>query len=167
MPIDLPARLEFAVTGTLNRQGGGIAADDAARRDLAPFKESPPTPRYPNRPASRRQWRYTASLKRSPRLALNPRCNCWKARMTVLWFIFADGGRAILMAGADITASTSNVTRMAFDFASSTEVDFGGFWSELRTDVRVGFSPVPQPNTTVSLIHFVFLQPHLWDSASR
>jgi len=42
------------------------------------------------------------------------------------------------MAGADITAATSNVTRMSLDFRIINR-DFGGFGSELRTDVRVGF----------------------------
>ncbi len=47
-------------------------------------------------------------------------------------------GKAILMTGVDVTAASSNVTRMTFDFRL-IDRDLGGFGSELKTDVRLGF----------------------------
>jgi NTE family protein len=47
-------------------------------------------------------------------------------------------GPPFLLFGADITAANSNVTRTTFD-ARVYDPNFGGFGSELRTDIRVGF----------------------------
>jgi NTE family protein len=47
-------------------------------------------------------------------------------------------GPPFLLFGADITAVNSNVTRTAFDFRLIDQ-NFGGFGSELRSDLRVGF----------------------------
>jgi NTE family protein len=70
-------------------------------------------------------------------------------------------GRAFLMVGADVTATTSNVTRNTMDFRY-VHRDLGGFGSELRSDVRVGFL------TQVSAEYYrrltasgLFLQPHV------
>jgi NTE family protein len=65
------------------------------------------------------------------------------------------------MLGADVTATTSNVTRNTIDFRY-VHRDLGGFGSELRADVRVGFL------TQLSTEYYrrlttsgLFLQPHL------
>jgi NTE family protein len=70
-------------------------------------------------------------------------------------------GRPFLMLGADVTATTSNVTRNTIDFRY-VHRDLGGFGSELRADVRVGFL------TQLSTEYYrrlttsgLFLQPHL------
>ena len=47
-------------------------------------------------------------------------------------------GPPFLLFGADLTASTSNVTRTTFD-TRLLNSDLGGYGSELRTDVRLGF----------------------------
>ena len=47
-------------------------------------------------------------------------------------------GPPFLLFGPDITAANSNVTRTTFD-ARVYDPNFGGFGSELRTDIRVGF----------------------------
>jgi NTE family protein len=47
-------------------------------------------------------------------------------------------GPPFLLLGADITAATSNVTRATVD-ARLIDENLGGFGSELRSDVRVGF----------------------------
>jgi NTE family protein len=47
-------------------------------------------------------------------------------------------GPPFLLFGTDISAANSNVTRTTFDFRV-VDQDLGGFGSELRTDVRVGF----------------------------
>jgi NTE family protein len=70
-------------------------------------------------------------------------------------------GRPFLMLGADVTATTSTVTRNTIDFRY-VHRDLGGFGSELRGDVRVGFL------TQLSTEYYrrltpngFFLQPHL------
>jgi len=70
-------------------------------------------------------------------------------------------GRRSLMLGADITATTSNVTRNTIDFRYIHR-DLGSFGSELRADVRVGFL------TQLSAEYYrrltangLFLQPHV------
>jgi NTE family protein len=47
-------------------------------------------------------------------------------------------GPPFLLMGADVTASTSNVTRATLD-ARLIDQNLGGFGSELRSDLRVGF----------------------------
>jgi NTE family protein len=47
-------------------------------------------------------------------------------------------GPPFLLFGSDITAANSNVTRTTFD-VRVYDPNFGGFGSELRTDIRVGF----------------------------
>jgi NTE family protein len=47
-------------------------------------------------------------------------------------------GPPFLLFGADLTAATSNVTRSSLDFRLIDQ-DLGGFGSELRADLRVGF----------------------------
>lgn len=70
-------------------------------------------------------------------------------------------GPPFLLLGADLTATTSNVTRSSIDFRLIHQ-DLGGFGSELRADVRVGF--LTQLSTEyyrqLTLSGF-FLQPHL------
>lgn len=70
-------------------------------------------------------------------------------------------GPPFLLVGADITADTANVTRTSFDFRYIHQ-DLGGFGSELRADLRVGFL------TELSAEYYrrltasrYFLQPHL------
>ena len=70
-------------------------------------------------------------------------------------------GPPFLLVGPDITAVTSNVTRNSLDFRLIDQ-DLGGFGSELRADVRVGFL------TQLSGEYYrrltpsgYFLQPHL------
>jgi NTE family protein len=70
-------------------------------------------------------------------------------------------GQTFLMLGADVTATTSNVTRNTIDFRY-VHRDLGGFGSELRADGRVGFL------TQLSTEYYrrlttngLFLQPHL------
>ncbi len=70
-------------------------------------------------------------------------------------------GPPFLLFGADITAASSNVTRTTFDFRLINQ-DLGGFGSELRSDLRVGFL------TQVSSEYYwrlsqsnYFLQPHI------
>lgn len=73
----------------------------------------------------------------------------------------ARNGPPYLLLGADITASTSNVTRNSVDFRYVHQ-DLGGYGAELRGDIRVGFQ------TQGSLEYYrplfrggLFLQPHL------
>ena len=70
-------------------------------------------------------------------------------------------GPPFLLFGADITAASSNVTRTTFDFRLIDQ-NVGGFGSELRTDLRVGF--LTQFSTEyyrlLSRSGF-FVQPHL------
>ncbi len=70
-------------------------------------------------------------------------------------------GPPFLMIGADVTATTSNPTHSSADFRFIQQ-DLGGFGSELRADVRVGFQ------TQVSAEYYrqltlsgFFLQPHI------
>ena len=50
----------------------------------------------------------------------------------------AGNGPPYLLVGASVTATTGNVTRDTFDFRLNQQ-DFGGYGSELRTDLRLGF----------------------------
>ncbi len=147
-------------------EGGTPAADDAARRDLAPLQGKP----IDAKAVSESLWRvegnggYTASFETLSALA--PQAPDATAGQSpddgvVVHLREADGGRAILMAGADITAATSNVTRMSLDFRIINR-DFGGFGSELRTDVRVGFLTqfATEYYRQLASTSF-FLQPHL------
>ena len=47
-------------------------------------------------------------------------------------------GPPYLLVGASVTAATGNVTRQTIDFRLNQQ-DFGGYGSELRSDVRLGF----------------------------
>ena len=47
-------------------------------------------------------------------------------------------GPPYLLVGASVTAASGNVTRQTFDFRLNQQ-DFGGYGSELRTDLRLGF----------------------------
>src|SRR5258707_15425020 len=80
------------------------------------------------------------------------------------------------MAAADITPATSNVARTSLDFRIINR-DFGGFGSELRTEVRVGFLTqfATEYYRQLASTSF-FLQPHLgiirepvylWDDQKR
>ena len=124
-------------------EGGTPAAAAAARRDLAALQGKP----IDAKAISESLWQvegnggYTASFETLSSLA--PQAPDATAGQSpddgvVVHLRETDGGHAILMAGADITAATSNVTRMSLDFRIINR-DFGGFGSELRTDVRVGF----------------------------
>jgi NTE family protein len=124
-------------------QGGTPAAAAAARRDLAALEGKP----IDARAISESLWPvegnggYTASFETLSALApQSPDATAGQApdHGVVVHLRKADGGHAILLAGADITATTSNVTQMSLDFRIINR-DFGGFGSELRTDIRVGF----------------------------
>jgi len=124
-------------------EGGTPAAAAAARRDLASLRGKPIDAKAISESLKRVDGNggYTASFETISALA--PQAQDATAGQSpddgvVVHLHEADGGRAILMAGADITAATSNVTRMSLDFRIINR-DFGGFGSELRTDVRVGF----------------------------
>jgi NTE family protein len=124
-------------------EGGTPAADDAARHDLAPLQGKRIDAKAVSESLQRVEGNggYTASFETLSALA--PQAPDATAGQSpddgvVVHLRHADGGHAILMAGADITATTSNVTRMSLDFRIINR-DFGGFGSELRTDVRVGF----------------------------
>ena len=147
-------------------EGGTPAAAAAARRDLTALEGKP----IDARAISESLWPvegnggYTASFETLSALA--PQAPDATAGQSpddgvVVHLRQADGGRAILMAGADITAATSNVTRMSLDFRIINR-DFGGFGSELRTDVRVGFLTqfATEYYRQLASTSF-FLQPHL------
>jgi NTE family protein len=70
-------------------------------------------------------------------------------------------GPPFLLFGADITADSSNVTRTTFDFRVIDQ-NVGGFGSEVRTDVRVGFLTL----ASTEYYHLLsqsgyFVQPHI------
>ncbi len=70
-------------------------------------------------------------------------------------------GPPFLLFGPDITAVTSNVTRTSLDFRFIDQ-DVGGFGSELRADVRVGFlTQFSGEYYRLLNPHGYFLQPHL------
>jgi NTE family protein len=50
----------------------------------------------------------------------------------------AGNGPPYLLVGASVTAASGNVTRQTFDLRLNQQ-DFGGYGSELRTDLRLGF----------------------------
>ena len=69
-------------------------------------------------------------------------------------------GPPFLLVGADITAVTDNVSRATFDLRL-VDNDLGGYGSELRTDVRVGF--LTQASTEYYRLlrpDGLFVQPH-------
>jgi NTE family protein len=147
-------------------EGGTPAADDAARRDLDPLQGKPIDAKAVSESLRRVEGNgaYTASFETLSALA--PRTPDATAGQSpddgvVVHLRQTDGGRAILMAGADITAATSNVTRTSLDFRIINR-DFGGFGSELRTDVRVGFLTqfATEYYRQLGSTSF-FLQPHL------
>ncbi|GGH10672.1 serine protease [Silvibacterium dinghuense] len=70
-------------------------------------------------------------------------------------------GPPFLLFGANITADSSNVTRTTFDFRLLNQ-NLGGFGSELRTDLRVGF--LTQASTEYYRLispSGYYVQPHL------
>lgn len=70
-------------------------------------------------------------------------------------------GPPFLLVGTDITAVTDNVTRGTFDLRLLNN-DLGGYGSELRTDLRIGF--LTEASTEYyRLLHQngLFVQPHL------
>jgi NTE family protein len=123
--------------------GGTPAADDAVRRDLDPLRGKSINTRTVSESLRRVEGNggYIASFETISSLASSsPGATAGQSPDdgVIVHLHETDGRRAILMAGADITAATSNVTRMSLDFRVVNR-DFGGFGSELRTDVRVGF----------------------------
>jgi NTE family protein len=146
-------------------EGGTPAANDAARRDLEPLQGKPIDAKAVSESLRRVEGNggYTASFETISALA--PRASDKTAGQSpddgVVVHLHEADGHAILMAGADITAATSNVTRMSLDFRIINR-DFGGFGSELRTDVRVGFLTqfATEYYRQLASTSF-FLQPHL------
>lgn len=70
-------------------------------------------------------------------------------------------GPPYLLLGLDATAMSGNVTRTTLD-ARVIDSNFGGFGSELRTDVRVGF--LTEASTEYYRLlntHGLYIQPHL------
>jgi NTE family protein len=123
--------------------GGSPAADEAVRRDLDSLRGRPIDTKTVSESLRRVEGNggYTASFETLSSVA-SPSSGATAGQSpddgVIVQLRETDGRRAILMAGADITATTSNVTRMSLDFRVVNR-DFGGFGSELRTDVRVGF----------------------------
>jgi NTE family protein len=123
--------------------GGSPAADEAVRRDLDSLRGQPINPKTVSESLRRVEGNggYTASFETISSVASSS-SDATAGQSPddgVIVHLSETGGRrAILMAGADITAATSNVTRLSLDFRVVNR-DFGGFGSELRTDVRVGF----------------------------
>ncbi len=73
----------------------------------------------------------------------------------------SESGPPFLLAGLDLTAQTSNVTRTTFDFRVVNQ-DLGGYGSELRSDIRVGFLTQASTEYYRRLsARGLFLQPHL------
>jgi NTE family protein len=70
-------------------------------------------------------------------------------------------GPPFLLFGADITAANSNVTRTTFDFRLIDQ-NLGGFGSELRSDLRVGFlTQVSSEYYRLLTTSGFFVQPHI------
>lgn len=70
-------------------------------------------------------------------------------------------GPPFLLIGADLTAMSSNVTRSSLDFRLIDQ-DLGGYGSELRADVRVGFLTQASAEYYRVLSHSgYYLQPHI------
>ncbi len=70
-------------------------------------------------------------------------------------------GPPFLLIGADLTAVSSNVTRSSLDFRL-VDQDLGGYGSELRADVRVGFLTQASVEYYRLLSHSgYYLQPHI------
>ena len=120
-------------------EGGTPAAAAAARRDLAVLEGKP----IDARAISESLWPvegnggYTASFETLSALApQSPDATAGQGPDdgVVVHLRKADGGHATLLAGADITATTSNVTRMFSRLPHHQRRDFGGFAGpELRT----------------------------------
>src|SRR5258705_10147458 len=119
-------------------EGGTPAADDAARRDLAPLQGKP----IDAKAVSESLWRvegnggYTASFETLSALA--PQAPDATAGQSpddgvVVHLRQADGGRAILMAGAATTAPTSDLTRTSPPFRP-IHPPFGRLWARIRKE---------------------------------
>jgi NTE family protein len=147
-------------------EGGTPAADNAVRRDLAALQGKPINAKAVSESLRRVEGNggYTASFETMS--TLNPQATDQTVGQgpddgVVVHLRETEGGHAILMAGADITAETSNVTRTSIDFRIVNR-DFGSFGSELRTDIRVGFLTqlATEYYRELGSTSF-FLQPHL------
>ena len=136
-------RPEPAVLQAVNVEGGSAGAQQLVHIDLKPLEGQPLDPGKMNVALRRVQGNgtYQASYETFHNEAQSPvdgtaslgPDNGVKVRLTPV-----KSGPPFLLFGLDVSAENSNVTRTTFDFRL-LNTNFGGYDSELRTDVRLGF----------------------------
>lgn len=148
---------------TVKVQGGSAGAQDTVREYVKPFEGKPIEPRTMLQALSHVQKNQTYEAEyvtTGPRQPGDTRANSPDTGVLVTLEPVRNGP-PFLLVGADITAMTDNVTRGTLDLRLINN-DFGGYRSELRTDLRVGF--LTQASTEYYRLlrsNGLFVQPHI------
>lgn len=148
---------------TVKVQGGSSGAQDTVREYIKPFEGKPIEPRTMLQALSHVQKNQTYEAEyvtTGPRQPGDTRANSPDTGVLVTLEPVRNGP-PFLLVGADITAMTDNVTRGTLDLRLINN-DFGGYRSELRTDLRVGF--LTQASTEYYRLlrsNGLFVQPHI------
>ena len=148
---------------TVKVQGGSAGAQDTVREYIKPFEGKPIEPRTMLQALSHVQKNQTYEAEyvtTGPRQPGDTRANSPDTGVLVALEPVRNGP-PFLLVGADITAMTDNVTRGTLDLRLINN-DFGGYRSELRTELRVGF--LTQASTEYYRLlrsNGLFVQPHI------
>jgi NTE family protein len=148
---------------TVKVQGGSPGAQDTVREYMKPFEGKPIEPRAMLDALSHVQKNQTYEAEyvtTGPQQPGDTRASRPDTGVLVTLEPVRNGP-PFLLVGGDITAMTDNVTRGTLDLRLINN-DFGGYRSELRSDLRVGF--LTQASTEYYRLlrpNGLFVQPHI------
>ncbi len=160
-----PGILQVLHVETLAPAMGAAGAEKRVAIDLAPLKQEPIDPAAITRSLARVQSNgsYQAAFETFSDAAPVPSANGSHAvgpistpdTGVLVRLNPVRNGPPFLLLGTDLTAANSNVTRSGFDFRLIDQ-NLGGYGSELRADLRVGYL------TQTSLEYYRLLSPSGW-----
>jgi NTE family protein len=149
---------------TVKVQGGSVGAEDTVREYMKPFEGKPIEARTMLQALSHVQKNQTYEAEY---VTTGPRQRPGDTRVSgpdtgvLVTLEPVRNGPPFLLVGADITAMTDNVTRGTLDLRLINN-DLGGYRSELRSDLRIGF--LTQASTEYYRLlraNGLFVQPHI------
>jgi NTE family protein len=148
---------------TVKVQGGSPGAQDTAREYIKPFEGKPIEPRTMLQALSHVQKNQTYEAEYVTTGRQQPGDTRASSPDTGVLVTLEPvrNGPPFLLVGADITAMTDNVTRGTLDLRLINN-DLGGYRSELRSDLRIGF--LTQASTEYYRLlraNGLFVQPHI------
>lgn len=156
-------RVRPGLLETVKVQGGSPGAQDTVREYMKPFEGKPIEARTMLQALSHVQKNQTYEAEfvtTGPQQPGDTRASSPDTGVLVT-LEPTRNGPPFLLVGADITAMTDNVTRGTLDLRLINN-DFGGYRSELRSDLRVGY--LTQASTEYYRLlrpNGLFVQPHI------